>query len=78
MLPTAVTDAAIASELPGAIAWAERHHIAIDTRLRAEKTVRVALVQEEGDEAFYLQGGVRQLQGVAAGVGLARRKLVNK
>ena len=56
MLPTVVTDAAIAIELPGARAWAERHNIAIDTRRCAERIVRVVLVQEEDDEMFYLQG----------------------
>ena len=56
MLPPAVTDAAIASELPGAMAWAERHHIAMDNRLLTERIIRVVLVQEEEDDKFYLQG----------------------
>ena len=55
MLPSAVTDAAIAGELPGVRAWAERHQIALDTRLIAERIIRVVLVQEKG-EKFYLQG----------------------
>ena len=58
MLPTAVTDAAIAHELPGVIAWAERHGIALDTRLLDSRIIRVVLVQEATGETFYLHGGL--------------------
>ncbi len=37
-------------------AWAERHQIALDTRLLAERIIRVALVQQGKGEKFYLQG----------------------
>ena len=56
MLPPVVTDAAIASELPGALAWAQRHQIALDTRLLAERIIRVVLIQHDEGEKFYLQG----------------------
>ena len=56
MLPTAVTDAAIAAELPGAQAWAARNHVALDTQLVRERILRVVLVQGSGNELFYLQG----------------------
>ena len=56
MLPPAVTNAAIESELPGTMAWAERHQIVIDTRLRTERIIRLVLVQEDEAEKFYLQG----------------------
>ena len=55
MLPSVVTAVAIASELPGVRAWAERHQIALDTRLLAERIIRVVLVQEDSGK-FYLQG----------------------
>lgn len=55
MLPPAVTAAAIDDELPGAIAWAERHQIAMDTRLLADRKIRAVLVQPENDK-FFLQG----------------------
>jgi hypothetical protein len=58
MLPAVVTDAAIADELPGVIAWAERHRIELDTRHLDSRIVRVVLVQEATDETFYLQGGL--------------------
>lgn len=56
MIPPAVTDAAIASELPAAIAWAQRHCLELDTKLLTERIIRVVLVQEEEAEQFYLQG----------------------
>ena len=55
MLPPAVTAAAIRDELPGAMAWAERHKIAMDTRLVANRKIRAVFVQDS-DEKFYLQG----------------------
>ena len=59
MLPRAVTDAAICDELPGAMAWAERHDIAMDTRSVADRIIRSVFVQPENDEKFYLQGTFR-------------------
>ena len=56
MLPPAVTDAAIGDELPGAMAWAERHDFAMDTRLVPDRIIRAVFVQPEKDEKFYLQG----------------------
>ena len=56
MLPASVTDAAIAIELPGAMAWAERFLIILDTQLLTERIIRVVLVQEATNENFYLQG----------------------
>ena len=56
MLPSTVTDAAIASELPGAMEWAKRRDLVIDIRLLSEKIIRLVLVQENTDEKFYLQG----------------------
>ena len=56
MLPHAVTDAVIEGELPGAIAWANRHQIALDTRLIPQRILRAVLMQEDGGEKFYLQG----------------------
>ena len=56
MLPSAVTDAAIENELPGALAWAQRRRIALDTRLLRERIIRAVLVQQDEGEKFYLQG----------------------
>ena len=56
MLPPAVSDAAIGDELPGALAWAERHHIAMDTRSIADRIIRAVFVQPGNGENFYLQG----------------------
>lgn len=56
MVPIAVTDAAIAAELPGAQAWATRQHVALDTRLVLQRILRLVLLQGTGNEAFYLQG----------------------
>ena len=56
MLPPAVTAAAIRDELPGAMAWAKRRHIAMDTRFVADRKVRAVFMQSENDEKFYLQG----------------------
>ena len=56
MLPLAVTDAAIASELPGAMAWAERHHIRMTSMLPIKRIIRVVLVQGNDGDRFYLQG----------------------
>ena len=56
MLPTTVTAAAMADELPGAMAWAKRHQIAMDTRLIADHILRAVLVQPTSSETFYLQG----------------------
>ena len=56
MLPPEVTDVAIESELPAAIAWAERHEIAMDISLLSERTIRFVFVQTYTDEEFYLQG----------------------
>ena len=56
MLPPAVTDAAIGDELPGALAWAERHQIALDTRSIADRIIRAVFVQPGSGEKFYLQG----------------------
>lgn len=56
MLPPAVTDAAIDGELPGAIAWAKRHGIAMDTRLLANRIIRAVFVHPDEGEKFYLQG----------------------
>lgn len=56
VLPPVVTDAAIESELPGALAWAQRHQIALDTRLLAERIIRAVLVRQDTEEKFYLQG----------------------
>ena len=54
MLPPAVTDAAIGDELPGAMAWAERHHIDMDTRSVADRIIRAVFMESENDEQFYL------------------------
>ena len=56
MLPPAVSDAAIGDELPGALAWAERHDIVMDTRSIADRILRAVFVQSENGERFYLQG----------------------
>ena len=56
MLPSAVTDAAIAGELPGAQAWAARQGVALDTSLIGQRVLRVVLVQDNGAATFYLQG----------------------
>ena len=56
MLPPAVTDAAIDGELPGAVAWAKRHDIAMDTRSLANRILRAVFVHPVEGEKFYLQG----------------------
>lgn len=56
MIPIAVTDAAIGDELPGALAWATRNNIVMDTRSITVRILRVELVQLESGEKFYLQG----------------------
>ena len=56
MLPPAVTAAAIRDELPGAVAWADRHDVAIDTSLVEDRRVRTVFVQSESEQEFYLQG----------------------
>lgn len=58
MLPAAVTDAAIAQELPGVLAWAQRHRVELDTRLLDSHIIRVVFVQEETHEKFYLHGSL--------------------
>ena len=55
MIPLAATDAAIADELPGAMAWATRRQIVMDTRFIPVRTLRFVLVQPESNEEFYLQ-----------------------
>ena len=54
MLPPAVTDAAICSELPGALAWAKRSQIVITTPTK--QIIRMVLVQGGEGEKFYLEG----------------------
>lgn len=56
MLPAAVTDAAVTAELPGAQAWAARHHVTLDTWLVRERILRLVFPQGDGEQAFYLQG----------------------
>ncbi len=56
MIPLAVTDVAIADELPGAVAWATRRQIVMDTRFIPFRTLRLVLVQRNTNEKFYLQG----------------------
>ena len=56
MIPLAVTDAAISDELPGAMAWANRRQIAMDTRSVAGRIIRAVFSQPENGEKFYLQG----------------------
>ena len=56
MIPLAVTDVAIADELPGAVAWATRRQIVMDTRSIPVRTLRLVLVQPNTNEKFYLQG----------------------
>ena len=56
MLPAAVTDAAIGDELPGAMAWAKRHNVAMDTQFIADRIIRAVFVQPENGEKFYLRG----------------------
>ena len=56
MIPLAATDAAIADELPGAMAWATRRQIVMDTRSIPVRTLRLVLVQPDTNEKFYLQG----------------------
>ncbi len=55
MIPLAATDAAIADELPGAMAWARRRQIVMDTRSIPVRTLRLVLEQPESNEKFYLQ-----------------------
>ena len=55
MIPLAATDAAIADELPGAVAWATRHQIVMDTQFIPVRTLRLVLVQPDSNEKFYLQ-----------------------
>ena len=38
------------------MAWAERKHIDMDTRLLTKRIIRVVLVQETTSEQFFLQG----------------------
>ena len=38
------------------MAWAERHHIAMDTRSVADRIIRAVFVQPDHNEKFYLQG----------------------
>ncbi len=56
MIPLVATDAALADELPGALAWARRHQIFMDTRSIACQMLRVVLVHPKKSEKFYLQG----------------------
>ena len=56
MLPKVVTDAAIEAELPGAVCWATRHRIAMDTSCVKNQIIRVELIQEGENEKFFLQG----------------------
>jgi len=56
LVPPVVTAAALADELPGAQAWAQRHDVTMDVRLLQEQVIRVVLAQEDPVEIFYLQG----------------------
>ena len=56
MLPPTVTDAAITSEIEGAMAWAVRHGIDLTARMPKERVLRVVLVQNRSQEKFFLQG----------------------
>ena len=56
MIPLAATDAAIADELPGAMAWAMRRQLVMDTRSIAHRMLRLVLLQPDSNEQFYLQG----------------------
>ena len=55
MIPLVATNAAIADELPGAVAWATRRQIVMDTRSIPVRTLRLVLVQPDSNENFYLQ-----------------------
>ena len=54
MIPLAATEAAIADELPGAVAWAKRRQIVLDTLSMAVPTLRLVLVQRDTNEEFNL------------------------
>ena len=56
LVPPVVTAAALADELPGAQAWAQRHDVTVDVELLQERVIRVVLAQEDPVEIFYLQG----------------------
>ena len=56
MLPETVVDAAIKSELKGAMAWAARYGIDITTLMPTDRILRIVLVQEKSQERFFLQG----------------------
>ena len=55
MLPDVVVDAAIADQLPGAIAWAERHRVALTSLFPERRVVRAVLLQNGSGEEFFLQ-----------------------
>ena len=56
MLSPLVTQVAIGDELPGAIAWARRCNIFLDTQAIASRIVRTVFVQTGTGEKFFLQG----------------------
>lgn len=55
LLPTAVVDAALADELPPALAWAERRRIPCEW-FAEERELRLQLKQTKSGELFYLGG----------------------
>ena len=56
MLPGTVVDAAIKSELEGAMAWAVRYGIDVTALMPTERILRMVLVREQSQERFFLQG----------------------
>ena len=55
MLSDTVVDATLEAELPGALEWARRHAVRVESLLPEVRALRFVMIQKESEEEYFLQ-----------------------